>query len=56
MDAGGQGTLATTNENRPEQELTLVDQTLGDGLAGELASEHNLNSRGPAMFGDNPAH
>ncbi len=38
MDAGGQGTLATTNDNRPEQEMTLVDQTLGNRLAGELRS------------------
>jgi hypothetical protein len=36
MDAGGQRTLATANEDRPEEEMALVDQPLSDRLAGEL--------------------
>src|SRR5271165_3968118 len=38
MDAGGQGTFATANYDRPEEEMGLVDQPLGNRLAGELRS------------------
>ena len=38
MDARGEGTLATTDQNWPEQEMALVNQPFGDRLAGELRS------------------
>jgi len=33
MDGGGQHALATAHEDRPEEEMALVDQPLGDRLA-----------------------
>lgn len=33
MDGGGQQALATAHEDRPEEEMALVNQPLGDRLA-----------------------
>ena len=46
MDAGGQGALATAHEDRHEDEMALVDQPLGDRLAGELrTANRDVGSR-----------
>src|SRR6266540_135931 len=46
MDAGGQGALATAHEDRHEDEMALVDQPLGDRLAGELRpADRDVGSR-----------
>jgi hypothetical protein len=48
MDAGGKGALATAHEDRPEEEMALVDQPLGDRLAGELGpADRDVGSRAP---------
>jgi hypothetical protein len=46
-DVGSQRALAATYEDRYEEEMELVDQACGDGLAGELGTtDGDVGSRG----------
>ena len=46
IDADGQGALAAPYEDRPEEEVALVDQSPSDRLTGEIrATDRDVGSR-----------